>query len=194
MTSNPGSRTTVRIIPSKATRQYEELDDLSVFPEKEIANFASNNYASFSTLEYDSERLMEEALRTLPFNPAPPALEKRVREECASFMGFDACVTAVSGFFTNILAFGTVAAVAKAQNRELVFLCDHESHNSMFTGAFYNKHAKIHRFAHNDLSDLEHKLRVYREQAPSALVCVAIEGLYRSVLAGGLHDSICKID
>jgi 7-keto-8-aminopelargonate synthetase-like enzyme len=64
-------------------------------------------------------------------------LSNTTAKDYAAFMGFEACVTAVSGLFTNVLAFGTVAAVAKAQNRELVFICDAECHNSMFTRALF---------------------------------------------------------
>lgn len=153
--------------------------DLTVFKEAEIINCASNNYGGFTEHEYRSGEIIEAALQKLPFAPAPTSLEDRVRAKCAEYMECDACVTAPSGFSTNRLIFATVAGVARNQGRKLVFFCDRDSHNSMFTGAYFNKEAEVHKFDHNDLTDLEYKLRMYREQDPTALVCVAVEGIYR---------------
>jgi len=160
---------------------WELREDLRVYPEKEVVNCASSNYAGFSILEHDMENVIRTAIQTLPWCPAPPALEERLRRTCAEFMGFKACITAPSGFGANLVAFESIANVAKAQGRQMVFLCDGDSHNSMLTGCFYQKAATVHKFRHNDIGDLEFKLRMYREQAPSAFVCVAIEGIYRLV-------------
>jgi 7-keto-8-aminopelargonate synthetase-like enzyme len=51
----------------------------------------------------------------------------------------------------------------------------------MFTGGFNNKGAMTHKFNHNDINGLEIKLRRYRVAYPKALVCVAVEGIYRYV-------------
>ncbi|KAL9590199.1 MAG: hypothetical protein Q9203_001011 [Teloschistes exilis] len=178
VTSGPHNRMVIRKIPESASRQYEEVGDLDSFENTEIVNCASNNYGGFSQLEFGSERVIEAALRQLHFCPPPAALEEQVRLQCASYMGFDSAFTAPSGFSTNVLAFATVAGVALNEGRSLVFLMDRDCHNSMFTGAFYNKDAKIHKFDHIDLNDLEFKLRMYREQDPSAFICVAVEGIY----------------
>ncbi len=181
VTSGPFNRIMIKLIPPKVTRRYEEDYDLSLVGTVELLNCASNNYGGFSRLEYGAEKVIESALHKLPFAPGPAAMELQVRSECAAYMGFDACVTAPSGFSTNVLAFATVAGVARSQGRKMVFLCDRDCHNSMFTGAFLNKEARTHKFDHNDLTDLEYKLRMYREQDPSAFICVAVEGIYRYV-------------
>ena len=62
-----------------------------------------------------------------------------------------------------------------------MFFCDTDSHNSMLTGAFMCAGAKVQIFKHNDLSDLEYKLRRYKERAPEFMICVAVEGVYRLV-------------
>ena len=173
------NRILTKIIPENVTRRYEEAYDLSLVEPMSLINCASNNYGGFCELEYGAEKVIESALEKLPFAPAPQALEEQVRKECAAYMDCEECVTAPSGFSTNVLAFATVANVARSQGRKLVFLCDGDCHNSMFTGAFFNTDARVHRFKHNDLTDLEYKLRMYREQAPSAMVCVAVEGIYR---------------
>jgi len=181
VTSGPHNRMMVKLVPTEVTRQYEESTNISTFKEVELVNCASNNYGGFSQLEFGAEKVIESALRKLPFAPAPAALEEKVRSKCAEYMGFEACVTAPSGFSTNVLAFATVAGVARSQGRKLIFLCDRDCHNSMLTGAYYNKEARVHKFDHNDLTDLDYKLRMCRKQDPSALICVAVEGIYRYV-------------
>ena len=166
----------VRSVP-----EWEDCEDITKYSEREVVNCASSNYAGFSLLEHDMEDVIKEAITTLPWCPAPPALEERLKKTAAEYMGFEACVTAPSGFGANLIAFESIAHVAQAQGRQMVFLCDGDSHNSMLTGCFYQKTASIHRFEHNDIADLEFKLRMYREQAPSAFVCVAVEGIYRLV-------------
>lgn len=181
VTSGPYNRLMIKLIPPQVTRRYEENYDLSSLKPVELVNCASDNYGGFSQLEFGAEKVIESALRKLPFAPAPLALELQVRSECAAYMKYDACVIAPYGFSTNVLAFATAAGIARGQGRKLVFLCDRDCHNSMFTGAFFNKEARVHKFDHNDLTDLEYKLRMYREQDPSAFVCVAVEGIYRYV-------------
>ncbi|KAF5962770.1 Fum8p [Fusarium bulbicola] len=96
-------------------------------------------------------------------------------------MGSKTCATTTSGFSANLLAFQTAAQMAEKLGRHCIFLLDAESHASMFTSAFINKRATTHRFKHNDITDLEYKLRVLKAKEPDAHVCVAIEGIYRQV-------------
>lgn len=171
------------------TRDYEELDDFSACAEREIVNAGSNNYGGFSRSEHNSASLIESTLRLLPFNPAPIELSSRVHQELAAYIGSKACATTTSGFSANLLAFQTVAETAKQLGRQCIFLLDAESHASMFTGAFINKRATTHRFKHNDITDLEYKLRILRAKQPDAHVCVAVEGIYRQVnLDPLIHD------
>ncbi|KAF5978120.1 fumonisin biosynthetic aminotransferase Fum8 [Fusarium coicis] len=175
--SAPHDRVLIRTIPSSMTRDYEELDDFSACPEREIVNAGSNNYGGFSRSEHDSASLIETTLRLLPFNPPPIELASRVNEELAKYMGSKACSTTTSGFSANLLAFTTAAQTAEKLGRHCVFLLDAESHASMFTGAFINKRATTHRFKHNDITDLEYKLRILKAKEPDAHVCVAVEAI-----------------
>lgn len=177
--SAPHDRMLVRTIPDSVTRDYEELDDLSDCPVREIVNAASNNYGGFTRYEHDSASLIETALQYLPFNPAPADLEARVRKDLAAFMSAEACVTTLAGFGANILAFRTVAQVAKKMGKRCYIVMDRDSHSSMFVGAYMNGEATFHKFKHNDVSDLEYRLRLLRKNDPSAFVCVALEGVYR---------------
>ena len=178
MTSGPYSRMKVRDDAMLDAGVFGS-DELEKCSEKEVINCASNNYGGFSELEPGMTEVIEAGLRALPFCPPPKALEEHVREDMTRYMGFDEAFMAPSGFSTNILAFATIAGVAAKQGRRVIFLMDADCHNSMFTGAFYNRDAKVHKFKHNDIGDLEYKLRMYREQDPMAFVCVAIEGVYR---------------
>ncbi|KAF5711980.1 fumonisin biosynthetic aminotransferase Fum8 [Fusarium globosum] len=175
--SAPHDRVLVRTIPSSMTRDYEELDDFSACAEREIVNAGSNNYGGFSRSEHNSASLIESTLRLLPFNPAPIELSSRVHQELAAYIGSKACATTASGFSANLLAFKTVAETAKQLGRQCIFLLDAESHASMFTGAFINKRATTHRFKHNDITDLEYKLRILKAKQPDAHVCVAVEAI-----------------
>ena len=184
----------VRVIPKNITRQYEELDNLDDFPCKEVINCASNNYGGFTLLEQDLSKLLQKGLYKLPFAASLQQLELEVRTVCAGYMGFNACVTAPSGFSTNILAFSTVTSVAEQQGRACVFLCDRDCHNSMFTGAYMNKKAITHKFNHNDMTDLKVKLEFAHKKYPNALICVAIEGIYRCYISDPLmNPSLIKM-
>nr|AAG27130.3 Fum8p [[Gibberella] fujikuroi var. moniliformis]ADQ38989.1 FUM8p [[Gibberella] fujikuroi var. moniliformis]ADQ38994.1 FUM8p [[Gibberella] fujikuroi var. moniliformis]ADQ38995.1 FUM8p [[Gibberella] fujikuroi var. moniliformis]ADQ38996.1 FUM8p [[Gibberella] fujikuroi var. moniliformis] len=185
--SAPHDRVLIRTIPSSMTRDYEELDDFSACPQREIVNAGSNNYGGFSRAEHNSASLIETTLRLLPFNPPPIELASRVNEELATYLGSKACSTTTSGFSANLLAFTTAAQTAEKLGRHCVFLLDAESHASMFTGAFVNKRATTHRFKHNDITDLEFKLRILKAKEPDAHVCVAIEGIYS--LAGHMSPA-----
>lgn len=177
--SAPHDRIIVKTIPDSMTRDYEELDDLSQCPVREIVNAASNNYGGFTRYEYNSASLIEATLQHLPFNPAPPDLEARVRKDIAAYMAAEACVTTLAGFGANILGFRTVAQVATKMGKRCIFLMDKDSHSSMFIGAYMNGDAIFHKFKHNDIADLEYKLRILRKTDAAAFVCVALEGVYR---------------
>lgn len=191
--SGPHHDMVVRVIPDRVTRRYEELESLEHFTTQRMINCASNNYGGFSKLEHDSETLIHHAISKLPFAPGPNELEQAVQAEGARYMGFDACELAPSGFSSNILAFRTVFEFARSQGRLCIFLCDKDCHNSMFTGAYNNKDAMTHKFDHNNINDLEIKLRRYRTIHPTALVCVAIEGIYRSEI-GALWIEVSVTD
>nr|A0A3G9HHK2.1 RecName: Full=Aminotransferase ALT4; AltName: Full=AAL-toxin biosynthesis cluster protein 4 [Alternaria alternata]BBG74270.1 oxamine synthetase [Alternaria alternata] len=183
LSSAPNDRMLIKTIPHEMSQDYDETGILGC-PGREVVNAGSNNYGGFTRFEYGSASVIKLALRNLPFNPAPEELNTLVEREMADYMEADACATAISGYGANLLAFLTVAETAKLSDRQCIFLLDEESHSSMFVGAFLNKEAKFHRFKHNDIADLEYKLRTMKETSPNALVCVAIEGMYS--LAGNV--------
>ncbi|KAJ5056058.1 pyridoxal phosphate-dependent transferase [Bipolaris maydis] len=181
--SAPNDRVFMKTIPKAISQDYNVKKMLS-YPEREIVNAGSNNYGGFTRFEYSSASVIKLALQHLPFNPAPPELRMLVEKELADYMNAKACATAISGYGANLLAFLTFAETAKELGRQCIFLLDAESHSSMFVGAFLNKQATFHRFKHNDVADLEFKLRTLRENNSNAMVCVAVEGMYS--LAGNV--------
>lgn len=184
LASGPGEHIDLYCLSDVEAYRAGKLKSLSGLRTQKLINLASNNYGGFAQLENEpgAVHLQELALRALPLTPAPPALEDAVRDEFIKFMGgsFDACELSSSGFSSNMLAFTTVAETAAAQGRSCVFLCDRDSHSSMWTGAYSNnaKGARTVKFVHNSVADLEAQLRECRRQWPDALVCVAIEGTY----------------
>ncbi|MCJ1397575.1 hypothetical protein MMC11_000769 [Xylographa trunciseda] len=174
----PHPRMKMKVVPSTAIRQNKGLQDLSIYPEREVINCGSSNYGGFSYMDPGTVEILETAVRRHSLALAPKHLQDTLRSEFTSYMGFDEAAISPTGFTANIVAFATVAAVAKSQRRSVVFFCDTDSHSSMLTGAYMCEGAKVQKFRHNDLTDLDFKLRRYREQAPGVLICVAIEGVY----------------
>lgn len=176
-----GPRDHIELYRLQDTEAYRSgrLGSLEGLPTLKLTNLASNNYGGFAQLEAGALDLLQLALQTLPMTPVPSALEEEVRHEFLKFMGgFEACELASSGFNCNMLAFRAVVDTAKSQGRPCVFLCDRESHSSMWTGAYANKEATTLKFDHNCVTDLDAQLRHCQRKWPGALVCVAIEGTY----------------
>ncbi|HOP56893.1 MAG TPA: aminotransferase class I/II-fold pyridoxal phosphate-dependent enzyme [Bacillota bacterium] len=68
--------------------------------------------------------------------------------ELARFLNKEACVTFSTGFQTNL---GIISAIA---GRNDLIVCDRENHASIYDGARLS-YAKMVRFHHNDMEDLE---------------------------------------
>lgn len=178
LASGPGAHIELYRLEDVEAYSNGNIQSLQGLPTLQLINLASNNYGGFAQLEPGALKLQQQALKKLPMTPAPPALEEAVRHEFTRFLGFDACEITSSGFNCNMLAFKTAVDVAEAQRRPCIFLCDRESHSSMWTGAYSNKGAKTLKFNHNCMTDLDAQLRYCQRNWPEALVCVAIEGTY----------------
>jgi len=75
-----------------------------------------------------------------------------LEKELAEFLHKEACVTFSTGFQTNL---GIISAIAG--RNDLIF-CDRENHASIYDGAKLS-YAKLVRFEHNDMADLEEQLK-----------------------------------
>lgn len=75
-----------------------------------------------------------------------------LENELAEFLHKEACVTFSTGFQTNL---GIISAIAG--RNDLIF-CDRENHASIYDGARLS-YAKMIRYDHNDMADLEAQLQ-----------------------------------
>ena len=75
-----------------------------------------------------------------------------MEKEIAEFMGKEDCITMSTGFQTNL---GVISAIA---GRNDVVVCDKENHASIYD-AIKLSYADMVRYKHNDMEDLEEKLK-----------------------------------
>lgn len=75
-----------------------------------------------------------------------------MEKELADFMGKEDCISMSTGFQTNL---GVISAIA---GRGDVVVCDKENHASIYD-AIRLSYADMVRFRHNDMEDLEEKLK-----------------------------------
>ena len=87
------------------------------------------------------------------------ALEK----ELAEFMGAEDCVTFSTGFQSNLGIISTIAG------RNDYIVCDKENHASIYDGCRLS-YAKLLRYAHSDMEDLERQLKSIPEDAGKLIV------------------------
>lgn len=80
----------------------------------------------------------------------------KLEEELAEFLHKEACITMSTGFQANL---GIISAIA---GRNDVILCDKENHASIYDGIRLS-YAKMIRYEHNDMEDLEEKLKMVPE-------------------------------
>ena len=76
----------------------------------------------------------------------------KLEEELAEFLHKEACITMSTGFQANL---GIISAIA---GRNDIILCDKENHASIYDGIRLS-YAKMIRYEHNDMEDLEAKLK-----------------------------------
>ncbi|KAN0072838.1 Pyridoxal phosphate-dependent transferase [Elaphomyces granulatus] len=170
-----------------------------------VLNIASSSQLGFVDLEFNTRKLLEYAIRELPFvndvHGCNARLEEAVKSELKHFMGFEGCVLTSIGYQFNLVAFPAMAAAAESCE-ETVFLMDSSSHNSMYMGAFIacaKTKGIIVRWRHNDVADLETKLQQIYGAENSAVstvrknVWVTILGFYSMLAAVPPLDAIITL-
>ena len=93
-----------------------------------------------------------------------------LEEELASLHGKQAALTFTSGYVANMTTLSTIGQMIKG----IVMVSDEQNHNSMIAGMRHSR-ADKKIFKHNDLKDLEAKLR---EIEPGRPKLVAFESVY----------------
>jgi glycine C-acetyltransferase len=132
-------------------------EPVSRFDGRDVINLASNNYLGLANHPKLVEASIEAArkygagsgaVRTIS---GTMTLHVELEERIAAFKNVEACVVFQSGFAANS---GTVAAVLTPEDH---IISDELNHASIIDGCRLSK-AKIHVFAHRDVSAAEQKL------------------------------------
>ena len=96
-------------------------------------------------------------------------LHNQLEEELATFLGKEAVLLWSTGFMSNSGAVGSLC------NRKDIIFADREDHASLIDG-FILSQAKLVRFKHNDMQDLERKLELHKDFTGGKLL--AVDGVY----------------
>ena len=101
----------------------------------------------------------------------------KLEEELAEFLHKEACMTFSTGFQSNL---GIISAIA---GRNDVILCDKENHASIYDGIKLS-YAKMIRYNHSDMKDLEEKLK---EVPDTNGILIVTDGVF------SMSGEICKL-
>ena len=96
-------------------------------------------------------------------------LHNQLEDELATFLGKEAVLLWSTGFMSNSGAVGSLC------NRKDIIFADREDHASLIDG-FILSQAKLVRFKHNDMQDLERKLELHKDFTGGKLL--AVDGVY----------------
>ena len=96
----------------------------------------------------------------------------KLEEELAEFLHKEAVVTFSTGFQSNL---GIISAVA---GRNDYIICDKENHASIYDGCRLS-YAKMLRYNHSDMEDLERQLKTVPDTAG---ILIVTDGVFRSLL------------
>ena len=96
-------------------------------------------------------------------------LHIQLEEELATFLGKESVLLWSTGFMSNS---GSIGALC---NRKDMVFADREDHASLIDG-FILSQAKLVRFKHNDMADLERKLELHKDFSGGKLL--AVDGVY----------------
>ncbi len=94
-----------------------------------------------------------------------------LEQELSEFFGRRATIVFTTGYAANLGVLSTLVG------RDDLVLLDADCHASIYDGTRLGG-VPVYRFRHNDLEDLEKKLRRLREKNPSANILIVVEGLY----------------
>ncbi len=140
-----------------------------------LLSFACNDYLSLST----DKRLIEAAQKaTIKYGTGSGAsrlitgnnpLYKKLENNLRKIKNSEACIVFGSGFLANL---GVISALA---NKNDLILIDSLSHSSSFMGTKLTM-AKVVKFKHNCIIDLEKKLIKYRKKYQKCMILT--EGVF----------------
>ncbi len=144
---------------------------------KEVILAGTNNYLGLTfdeeCIEAACQAIREEGTGTTGSRMANGTYHSHVvlENELSSFFGKAHTIVFTTGYAANLGILSTLV------NREDVVLLDADCHASIYDGCRLGG-VQVYRFRHNDLDDLEKKLRRLREKQPRSNILIVVEGLY----------------
>lgn len=144
---------------------------------KRLVMIGSNDYLGFS----HDPRVMEAAARSVHewgtgpggsrFLSGNMVLHHQLEERLAAFVGKRYAVVHVTGFSTNVGAFGALVTPADT------VICDRENHASIFEGVKNTKARQV-TFAHNDAAQAAKRVADAKTSRPDGDVFLVTEGVF----------------
>ncbi len=142
-----------------------------------LIDLASNDYLGLSK----HPRLQKAAQRTMASEGVGAGgsrlitgsrpIHKKLEEELSSWLGYEKVLLFPSGFQANL------AAVSALTNRNTPVITDKLIHHSLLTGIKASG-AKIRRFTHNSIEDLERLIKICIEKNPDQTPLIITESLF----------------
>ncbi len=180
--------TTVKVAVEKGIYPYFHALDTKQGPEVvmdgvNVIMLGSNNYLGLTgnqqVIDAGVEALKKygSGLSGSRFLNGTLTLHVKLEEELADFLNKEACVTFSTGFQSNL---GIISAIA---GRNDYILCDKENHASIYDGCRLS-YAKMLRYNHSDMQDLERQLASVPADAGKLIVT---DGVF------SMGGDICKL-
>ena len=145
----------------------------AVLPRGNTINFASNDYLSLST-HPDVQEASRKAIEQYGCSASSSRLvsgtleiHEKLEFELAKFFGYQTATLFGSGFLANL---GVISAIT---SRKDTIFEDRLNHASLVDGARLTG-APIYRYKHNDLNDLEEKLKKSKEPGKKLIITDAL--------------------
>ena len=153
-------------------RQLRIADGLVDFCSNDYLGFARSTELKLAIQKADAEQTRARTGATgSRLLAGQTTLADEVEQEMAQFYKTEAALIFNSGYDANL---GLLACLPKSGD---TLLTDELIHASMIDGARLS-YANRHRFQHNDLNDLEEKLKHTRESQKDGHIFVAVESVY----------------
>lgn len=144
---------------------------------KTIIMLGSNNYLSLT----NNDRVIQAGIESLQsfgsgvsgsrFLNGTTKLHTKLEEEIAKFLNKESCIVFSSGFNANL---GFLSCIG---SRSDVILCDRENHASIYDGIRLGI-ARLERYYHNDMQDLEARLKALREDKNVKGILIVTDGVF----------------
>ncbi len=165
-------------------RELQSRQDVEVVMEgKRRIMLGSNNYLGLTT----NSNVIEAGVKALEkygsgcsgsrFLNGTLELHTQLERELAEFVGKESCMTLSTGFQSNL---GIISAIC---GRGDYIICDRENHASIYDGCKLS-YAKMLRFRHSDMEDLERQLKNVPDEAGCLIVT---DGVF------SMSGDICKL-